>query len=337
VHALHETECVAEAWASARCEADTRGELLEGFRPCSPRVASLLHMAIPPKRRGRPANALRFTNQPSDHGDHGCQEAYARRPRHAARTFKHGSGTPHKYGCGIRMPHCHGRLLLLCATCAQATVPALGRAGHVHVLVIGSCCAPARLEMHCQSSIQSTVHASRVQTRLLARPGSDLASDPCLRVRMPRGVITQWGPGSSRPCRPCAACLWGSGNLFTSPLYFCLVAALHKSVVRSWRPTCLARECNYAQKNSSAPTNGLVYTTHVWLQSVRCVLSLGRAGSVRTVCSGTLPTLGRIAPRLCIDSRRKLGPCKSNDTVVPSVVSLVPAGGGASRPCACTA
>jgi hypothetical protein len=100
---------------------------------------------------------------------------------------------------------------------------------------------------------------------------------------------------------------------------------------------CLARECNYAQKNSPTPTNGLVDTTHVWLQSVRCVLSLGRAGSVHTVCSGTLPTLGRIAARLRIDSTRKLGPCKSNDTVVPSVVSLVPAGGGASRRCACTA
>jgi hypothetical protein len=139
-----------------------------------------VHVATPPMRRGRPANALRFTNQPSDHGHHGYQEAYARRPRQAARTFKHGSGTPHEYGCGIRMLHCHGRLLRLCATCAQATVPALGRAGHVQVLVIGSCCAPARLEMHCQSSIQSTVRATGVQTRLLARPGSDLASDPCL-------------------------------------------------------------------------------------------------------------------------------------------------------------
>jgi hypothetical protein len=253
-------------------------------------------------------------------------------PREAARTFKHGSGTPHRYGCDIHMPHCHGRLLVLCATCAQATVPALGWNGHGYALVIGSCCAPARLEMHWQSSTQSKGHASGVQTRLLARPGSDLASDPCRSVRMPSGVITQWGPGSSRPCRPCAACLWGFGNLFTSPLYLCLVAALHKSVVRSWRPTCLARECNYAQKNSSAPTNGLVYTTHVWLQSVRCVLSLGRAGSVHTVCSGTLPTLGRIAARLHIDSTRKLGPCKSGDIVVPRLLSLVTAGGGASRP-----
>jgi hypothetical protein len=240
-------------------------------------------------------------------------------------------------GCGIRRPHGHGRLLLLCATCAQATVPALGRAGHGHVLVIGSCCAPARLEMHWQSSIQSKVHASGVQTRLRARPGSDLASDPCLSVRMPRDVITQWDPGSLRPCRPCTACLWESGNLFTSPLYLCLVAALHKSVVRSWRPTCLARECNYAQKNSSAPTNGLVYTTHVWLQSVRCVLSLGRAGSVRTVCSGTVPTLGRIAARLHIDNSLTLGPYKSDDTVVSHVLSLVRAGGGVSRPGACTA
>jgi hypothetical protein len=73
------------------------------------------------------------------------------------------------------------------------------------------------------------------------------------------------------------------------------------------------------------------------MQSVRCVLSLGRAGSVRTVCSGTVPTLGRIAARLHIDNWLTLGPCKSGDTVVPRVLSLVRAGGGASRPCACTA
>jgi hypothetical protein len=35
-HVLHETECVAEAWASA----DTRGELPGGCRPCRPCVAS---------------------------------------------------------------------------------------------------------------------------------------------------------------------------------------------------------------------------------------------------------------------------------------------------------
>jgi hypothetical protein len=319
----------------ACCETDTRGELLGGCRPCRPRVASLCACGdISNASWSACECAALHKSAVRSWRPRLCQEACARRPRQAARTFKHGSGTPHKYGCGIRMPHCHLCLLLLCATCAQATVPALGRAGHGHVLVIGSCCAPARLVMHWQSSIQSKVHASGVQTRLLARPGSDLASEPCLSVRMPRGVITQWGPGSPRPCRPCTACLWGSGNLFTSSLYLCLVAALHKSVVRSWRPTCLARECNYAQKNSSAPTNGLVYTTHVWLQSVRCVLNLGRAASVHTVCSDTLPTLGRIAARLRIDSTRKLGPCQSNDTVVPSVVSLVPAGGGANRPCA---
>jgi hypothetical protein len=41
VHVLHETECVAEAWASACYETDTRGELLGGCRPCRPRVALL--------------------------------------------------------------------------------------------------------------------------------------------------------------------------------------------------------------------------------------------------------------------------------------------------------
>jgi hypothetical protein len=41
VHVLHETECLAETWASACCEADTRGELLGGCRPCRPRAASL--------------------------------------------------------------------------------------------------------------------------------------------------------------------------------------------------------------------------------------------------------------------------------------------------------
>jgi hypothetical protein len=46
-----------------------------------------IHVVTPPKRRGRPANALRFTNQLSDHGDHGCQGACARRPRQAARAF----------------------------------------------------------------------------------------------------------------------------------------------------------------------------------------------------------------------------------------------------------
>jgi hypothetical protein len=34
-------QCLAEAWASACCETDTRSELLGGFRPCRPRVASL--------------------------------------------------------------------------------------------------------------------------------------------------------------------------------------------------------------------------------------------------------------------------------------------------------
>jgi hypothetical protein len=102
----------------------------------------------------------------------------------------------------MHMPHCHLCLLLLCATCAQATVPALGRAGYGHVLVIGSSCAPARLVMHWQSSIQSKVHASGVQTRLLARPGSDLASDPHLSVRMPRGVITQCGPWEPQALSP---------------------------------------------------------------------------------------------------------------------------------------
>jgi hypothetical protein len=111
-----------------------------------------------------------------------CQEACARRPRQAARAFKHGSGTPHRYGCGIRMLHCHGRLLLLCATCAQATVPALGRAGHGHVLVTGSCCAPARLEMHCQSSVQSTVHGDCGLSGLHTHKASGPASDPGLRV-----------------------------------------------------------------------------------------------------------------------------------------------------------
>jgi hypothetical protein len=41
VHVLHETEYLAEACASACCEADTRGELLGGCRPCRLRVASL--------------------------------------------------------------------------------------------------------------------------------------------------------------------------------------------------------------------------------------------------------------------------------------------------------
>jgi hypothetical protein len=40
VHIWDETECLAEAWASA-CNDDTRGELLGGCRPCRRRVASL--------------------------------------------------------------------------------------------------------------------------------------------------------------------------------------------------------------------------------------------------------------------------------------------------------
>ena len=41
MHVLHETECLAEAWASACYEADPRGELLGGCKPCRPCVTSL--------------------------------------------------------------------------------------------------------------------------------------------------------------------------------------------------------------------------------------------------------------------------------------------------------
>ena len=200
-----------------------------------------VHVATPPMRRGRPANALRFTNQPSDHGDHGC----LRRVCTKAETSCPDLQARLSYTAQVRVRHAYATLsralaASVCDVCSGHR-PRTRQDGHGYMLVNGSCCAPARLEMHWQSSIQSKVHASGVQTRLLARPGSDLASDPCLSVRMPRGVITQWGPGSSRPRRPCTACLWGSGSLFTSSLYLCRVAALHKSVVRSWRPTCLAR------------------------------------------------------------------------------------------------
>jgi hypothetical protein len=62
-----------------------------------------------------PLIALRFTNQPSVHSDHGCQEGSARRPRQAVRTLQYGSHAPHRQECEIHMRHCHGRLPLLCA------------------------------------------------------------------------------------------------------------------------------------------------------------------------------------------------------------------------------
>jgi hypothetical protein len=71
------------------------------------------------------------------------------------------------------MPHGHGRLLLLRATCAQASIPSLGTTGLGQALVNDSSCAPADLEMHQQSCIRSKLHASGVLTQLFAHKASD--------------------------------------------------------------------------------------------------------------------------------------------------------------------
>jgi hypothetical protein len=144
-------------------------------------------------------------------------------------------------------------------------------------------------------------------------------------------------PEGFMPRRPRTACLCECVNLFTSSLVLCLLTSVYQSVVTSWRPTRLTSGCNHAQEGSLVPPNELVYTTYGWMRDIRAASGRGRAGSVRTVCSGTLPTLGRIAARLHIDTPLTLGPYKSGDVVVPHVLSLVRAGRGASRPCACTA
>jgi hypothetical protein len=79
----------------------------------------------------------------------------------SCRTFQHGSGTPHGHKCEVYMRRCHKCLLLLCATCAKSTVPALGRNGLGYMLVNGPSWGPARLEMHPQPSRQSASHAAR--------------------------------------------------------------------------------------------------------------------------------------------------------------------------------
>jgi hypothetical protein len=152
-----------------------------------------------------------------------------------------------------------------------------------------------------------------------------------------RLMHARWLPEGFRPRRPRVACLCAWVQWFAPSLVLCLLTSVYQSVVTSWRPTRLTSECNHAQKGSLVPPNGLLYTTYGWMQGVRAASGRGRAASVRTVSSGTLPTLGRIAARLHIDDWLTLGPYKSGDIVVPHVVSLVRAGGGASRPCACTA
>jgi hypothetical protein len=121
------------------------------------------------------------------------------------------------------------------------------------------------------------------------------------------------------PRRPRIACLLGSINLFTSSLVLCLLTSVYQSVVTSWRPTRLTSGCNHAQKGSPVPPDGLVYTTYGWMRGVHAASGRDRAGSVRTVCSGTVPTLGRIAARLHIDNWLTLGPYKSGDSVLPHV------------------
>jgi hypothetical protein len=237
--------------------ADTRGELLGGCRPCRPRVASprargdnsetswsacqcaALHKSAVRSWRPRLSGGVRTKPETS------CPDLQARLSYTAQIRVRHAYATLSRALAGSVCDVCSGQ-----------------RPRPRHDWPRPRACDWLVLRAFPAGDALAVIN-SGVQTRLLARPGSDLDSDPCLSVRMPRGVITQWGPGSSRPCRPCTACLWRSDNLFTSSLYLCLVAALHKSVVRSWRPTCLARQCNHAQKNSSAPTNGLVSTTHV--------------------------------------------------------------------------
>jgi hypothetical protein len=118
------TGCLGEAWASAAARLTRAASPWGAVGPAAHVCLCYVHVA---RRRGRPANALRSTNQPSDHGDHCCQEACARRPRQAARTIKHGFGTPHRHRGKKCVPLCQGRLLLLCARCAPTAIPSLGR------------------------------------------------------------------------------------------------------------------------------------------------------------------------------------------------------------------
>jgi hypothetical protein len=117
--------------------------------------------------------------------------------------------------------------------------------------------------------------------------------------------------------------MWELIHIIACPLS---THTVYQSVVTSWRPTRLTSGCNHAQKGSPTLPNGLVYTTYGWGQGIRAASGRGRAWSGRTVCSGTLPTLDRIVAILHISNSLTLGPCKSSDTVVPCVVSLVTAG-----------
>jgi hypothetical protein len=181
VHVLHETECLAEAWASACYEADTRGELLGGCKPCRPRVASLcaggdtsetswsacecaaLHKSAVRSWRPRLPGGV-------------CTKAETSCPDLKARL---------SYTAQVWVRHTYATLsralaASVCDVCSGHR-PRTRRDGHGYMLVTGSSCAPARLEMHLQPSVQSASHAARVISGLCACTASDLAAYPGLR------------------------------------------------------------------------------------------------------------------------------------------------------------
>jgi hypothetical protein len=149
LHVLHQTECVAEAWASA----DTRGELLGAWRPCRPRVAS-------PRARGDTSETSWFACEcaalhksavrswrPRLPGGV-CTKAETSCPDLQARLW---------YTAQVRVRHTKAtlsrpRTASVCDVCSGHR-PRTRQEGHGYMLVTGSSCAPARLAMHCQSSL----------------------------------------------------------------------------------------------------------------------------------------------------------------------------------------
>jgi hypothetical protein len=148
VHVLRETECLAEAWASVCCETDTRGELLGGFRPCRPRVASLRACGNILKSfwsacecAGLHKSAVRSWRPRLPGGV--CTKAETSCPDLQARLW---------YTAQVWVRHTYATLsralaASVCDVCSGHR-PRTRQDGHGYMLVTGSSCAPARLEMH---------------------------------------------------------------------------------------------------------------------------------------------------------------------------------------------
>jgi hypothetical protein len=201
-----------------------------------------------------PLIALRFTNQPSVHSDHGCQEGCAGRPREAARTLQYGSHAPHRHECEKHMRHCHGRLPLLCAPVLRppsthsACWPLLHTCDWLKLSPRPARDAINTISFTCWSRHKRAMCTCSLRSRVRPMPL------PAMHAR--------WVPEGFRPRRPRMACLCGCVNLFTSSLVLCLPTSVYPAVVTSWRPTRLTSGCNHAQKGSPVPPNGLLYITY---------------------------------------------------------------------------